>query len=59
MEEIRYFDGNHSYIQGRMTELFVVSKLEMSGYSVVEFKKNQKFADYIVIDNTNKKEFLL
>ena len=42
-----------------MTELYVVTKLEMSGFSVVEFKKNQKFADYIVIDHTNKKEFLL
>jgi len=40
MEELRYFDNNLSYIQGRQTELFVIQKLEISGYSVVEFKKN-------------------
>ncbi len=59
MTELRIFDGNQSYIQGRETELFVVQKLEKSGFSVVEFAKNQKYADYIVIDNTNNKEFLL
>lgn len=31
----------------------------MSGYSVIEFKKNQKYADYIIIDNNTNKEFLL
>ena len=31
----------------------------MSGYNVVEFRKNQKYADYVVIDHTNNREFLL
>ncbi len=31
----------------------------MSGYNVVEFRKNQKYADYVVIDHTNDREFLL
>ena len=33
----------------------------MSGYSVIEFKKNQKYADYIVLENndTDFKEYLL
>ena len=55
----RYFDSNHSYIQGRQTELFVINKLEMSGYNVVEFAKNQQYADYIVIDHNKNQEFLL
>jgi hypothetical protein len=37
----------------------VINKLEMSGYNVVEFAKNQQYADYIVIDHSKNREFLL
>ena len=56
--EDRQYDSNHSYMDGRQTEVTMIRTLEHWGLIVDSTKGNEQFYDLMVVDPLSDKEFI-